>query len=358
MSESAGHVGAHTPNERQLTLLELIINGCGVSKADVQRLLPAYGGRNPVAFERLLERDLENLRKAGYPIVSDETHRYHFDRAAGLRPNVSALDVSLLRALLAGVTTRGPLYLAANNGLHKLLATSAGAAEQAQFLQASIPAGDEALRLARALQNGQQVRLSYRSTTGSGLSEYLLEPSELEEHFDVYYVSGPARRLSGPHGEGPWEERRTFRTTRIEPGTLAVVGESTHLHSTRGKDTVFTAEDAVLAVRPGAALPLASRGEPCASVAGAPDGWQCLRYRHIDRQRLFEELAAYGLDVRLLGDDALVAQWRQRVTHLARITSGGSATTAVEDPECIGNTPNANNTNADAPCPSEHQRRK
>lgn len=326
MSETAGQLGAHTPNERQLTLLELVVSGRGVSKSDVRRRLPAYGGRTTAAFERLLERDLENLRRAGYPIVASDSHTYHYDRAAGLNPNVSALDISLLRALLAGVTARGPLYLAANNGLHKLLATSPAAAGQTQFLRAGIPAGEEALRLARALQYRQRVRFRYRSATGIGVSEYLLEPSELEEHFDVYYVSGPTRRLSGPHGEGGWEERRTFRTTRIERGSFAVVGAAERPRPAHMTESVFTADEAIVAIRPGAALPLASRGQACEPMAGAPDGWECRRHHHVDRQRLFEDLATYGLDVRLLGDETLVREWRRRVTHLAGVgRSDGNA---------------------------------
>ena len=272
-----------------------------------------------MAFERLLERDLENLRRAGYPIVSHGDHRYHFDRTAGLKPNVSALDISLLRALLAGVTARGPLYLAANNGLHKLLASSPAIGGETQFLQANIPEGDEALRLARALQNRQRVRFTYQGTTGSGLSEYLLEPCELEEHFDVYYVCGPAKRLQGPHGEGVWEERRTFRATRIEPGSLTVVGDAKRPRPAQPAVSVFTADEALLAIRPGAALPLASRGERCEKSEGAPAGWECRRYRQVDRQKFFEELATYGLDVHLLGDDTLVREWRRRLAHLARI---------------------------------------
>ncbi len=134
--------------------------------------------------------------------MSDD-YTYRYDRTAGLAVNVSALDISLLRALLSGVTTRGPLYLAANNGLHKLLATS-------NSLQ------DRASRTSpRILQRGEKryvwrVPFSITSRSDSPtpvhrrqVSEYLLEPSELEEHFDVYYVSGAAKRRNSPEGTGP-----------------------------------------------------------------------------------------------------------------------------------------------------------
>ncbi|MFT3942563.1 MAG: WYL domain-containing protein [Ancrocorticia sp.] len=319
MSEIAGPAAVYTPNERQLTLLELIAGRNAVTKHDIRRLLPAYGDRSDAAFERLLERDLDTLRRAGYPIDATADYTYRYDRTAGLAVNVSALDISLLRALLSGVTTRGPLYLAANNGLHKLLATSNSLQDRASYLTANIPAGEEALRLARALQHRQQVRFEYSGASAAGVSEYLLEPSELEEHFDVYYVSGPARRLSGPKGPGRWEERRTFRATRIVPGSFAVVGPAQRPQPAPGSASIFTAEQAIVAIRPGAALPLAMRGELIDDgvTSPVPDGWQVFRYRHVDQQRLFEELASYGLDVRLLGDDELVRQWRARLRHLA-----------------------------------------
>ncbi|MFT0847144.1 WYL domain-containing protein [Actinomycetaceae bacterium L2_0104] len=319
MSETAAEGGLHTPNERQLTLLEFIMSRHGVSKSDIRGQLPVYGGRTDAAFERLLERDLDSLRRAGYPLVSGDDHTYHLDRNAGLHPNVSALDISLLRALLAGVTTRGPLYLAANNGLHKLLATSPSQQGRTQFLQANIPAGDEALRLARALQNRQRVRFEYRGTTNTGPTAYLLEPCQLEEHFDVYYVSGPAKRLGESHRGGRWEERRTFRTTRIVAGSLSVVASAQRPRPKEQTRSVFTVDEAMLAIRPGCALPLVARGAPCESCPGAPEGWECFRYRHVNRQKLFEELATYGLDVRLLGDEALVTEWRMRLRHLASL---------------------------------------
>ncbi len=326
MSEIAGQAAVYTPNERQLTLLELIVNRSAVTKHDVRQLLPAYADRNDAAFERLLERDLENLRRAGYPIIVSDDYTYRYDRTAGLAVNVSALDISLLRALLSGVTTRGPLYLAANNGLHKLLATSNSLQDRASYLTANIPAGEEALRLARALQYHQQVRFAYSGTSAAGVSEYLLEPSELEEHFDVYYVSGAAKRLSGPKGPGRWEQRRTFRATRIVPGSLSTVGPAERPRPATGSASVFTAEEALVAIRPGTALPLAMRGEQVEPrdvldddgvAPRIPDDWPMFRFLHVDQQRLFEELAGYGLDVRLLGDDELVHQWQARLRHLA-----------------------------------------
>lgn len=328
MSEIAGQAAIYTPNERQLTLLELIAGHNAVTKHDVRRLLPAYGNRSDAAFERLLERDLEQLRRAGYPIDVTGDYTYRYDRTAGLAVNVSALDISLLRSLLSGVTTRGPLYLAANNGLHKLLATSNSLQDRASYLTANIPAGEEALRLARALQYHQQVRFAYSGTSAAGVSEYLLEPGELEEHFDAYYVSGPARRLGGPKGPGRWEERRTFRATRIVAGSLAVTGPAERPQAAPGSTSFFTAEEAFVAIRPGAALPLAMRGEQVEPGifldddgvrSRIPSSWQLFRFRHVDQQRLFEELAGYGLDVRLVGDGELVHQWQSRLRHLTSL---------------------------------------
>lgn len=303
---------SYTPNERQLTLLEFIIAKGGVTREDIVASIPAYQGGNATGTKRKIERDLDSLRGAGYPITSDAQYRYSYNQAAPLLAQVNALDVGLLRSLLSGVHTRGPLFSAASAGLHKLLASSSAQSPEAKYVQANIPEGDSALPLARAIQNGQRISFEYESASHAGSRTYELEPTELAEHFDTYFVSGQARRV-GP--AGAWG-RRTFRATRIAEGSLHTVGAATQPRQSEPAESVFTFAEVLLAIRPGCALPLASRGEP----VDGPDGeWPRYRFRSMSRNYLFETLATYGLDVRLLGPTVAADEWTSRLNHLAQL---------------------------------------
>lgn len=290
---------SYTPNERQLTLLEFIIVSGPVSRELIVRSLPAYREGSPMAILRKIERDLMYLRRSGYPIATDSENRYFYDRSAPLLASVSALDVGLLRSLIAGIRTRGPLVNAASSGMSKLLAASPAQQTGQKYLQANIPQGDSALFLARAMQNRKRVQFNY----GSSGRSYLLEPAALEEHFDVYFVSGQARGT-----EWSW---RTFRATRIIEDSLMVVGPAELDAAAPESDSFFSYSDVVIAIRPGHAAPLASRG-----ILKNDDEYY---FRELSRNRLFEALATYGADVRLLGPEPAVKDWQARLAHLGGI---------------------------------------
>ena len=298
---------SYTPNERQLTLLEFIIVRGAVAREDIVASLPAYAQGSAIAIQRKIERDLDYLRGCGYPIATDSANRYLYDRNVPLLANVSALDVGLLRSVLTEVRTRGPLFSAASTGLSKLLASSPAQIEETKYLQANIPAGDSALFLARAIQHHRRVQFDYQSSHHEGVRTYLLEPVALEEQYDVYFVSGPA----GAAGQWSW---RTFRTTRIVQETLRVVGNAEQDRTAPPDQSYFSYSDVVLEIRPGCAAPLVSRGRPL-------NGNEYL-YREVKRNTLFEALATYGADVRLLAPIEAVKDWRARLAHLRSLGGG------------------------------------
>lgn len=248
---------------------------------------------------------------------------YRIDRTAPIIAPLSALDVGLVRSVLSGMGTSPGVASAAHTGLAKLLASSASRGRTPGFVKASIPSGD-ATPLARAIHYRRRVRFLYEGSAPEP-STYLLEPASLAEHFDAFYVSGLARR-GDEHGQ--WEPR-TFRISRIVDGSLSFVGPAEHAPSPGGDDgqDVFTARRAVLAIRPGCAQPLLSRGRACPPPAGAsvPEGWLTVELSPVGKQRLYEDLALYGRDVKLLGEPGLVDEWRERLTHLAGLAIGQDA---------------------------------
>lgn len=282
-----------------------------VSREDIVASIPAYAEGSKVAVQRKVERDLDHLRGCGYPIATDSANRYFYDRGAPLLANVSALDVGLLRSILTGIRSSGPLLNAANSGLNKVLAFSPAESAELKYLQANIPAGDSALFLARAIQNRQRVSFHYESTSRAGSRTYELEPAALAEHFDAYFVSGPGREHTGAHMS--W---RTFRTTRIDESSLHVTGPATSAVA-EPTESVFSYTDVILAIRPGCAGPLVGRGHGVQPPDGA--GWPHYLYRELSRNQLFETLATYGKDVRIVAPEAAVTEWNARLHHLASL---------------------------------------
>ncbi len=326
-------------NERQLSLLAALSARGALTKDDI-RALTVYATGSDAAFGRTFERDLQQLRQAGYPIRTDSEYRYHYDGRAPLATPVSALDAGLLRSILSGLDHRSPHMSLAASGLQKLLAVAATGEANAEYLHAGIPTGENIVDLARAVQLRRRVSFEYEGTTGPK-RDYLLEPAEISVHFEAFYVSGSASHCpavsssdsladeSQASSSGETWHWRTFRVSRITAGSLRDIGKATEQHRQgTSPQGVFTAAEAIVAIRPGCAVPLAARGTPvgvgeltntCGTTKPSGEDWEYYRYSDVDRQRLFEDLFLYGRDVRLVGDDTLVAQWKRRVEHLAAL---------------------------------------
>ncbi len=345
--------------ERQLSLLAALTHR-GLTRAQARQRIPSYAAyASRETFQRVFERDVAALRAAGYPIAVDEGDVYRYDRTAPIIAPMSALDVGLVRSLLVGLGKGGGLVGAAHSGMAKILATSEADGSAPKYLRASIPSGDDVVQIARALQYRRRISFAYEGR-GAEPARYQLEPRSLAQHFDAFYVTGQARRVAGkarPEGSPTWS-KRTFRISRIVPGSLSVGGPASQPPSADEQDA-FAPVRAVLAVRPGAAAPLLAQGRPICPPAkkansapagqtspldggkapaardmdglpgtisatarkggeiAAPAGWDVVEIGPVNRQRVFEALLAYGKDVRLLGDAALLAEWRARLEHLA-----------------------------------------
>ncbi|MCI1675301.1 MAG: WYL domain-containing protein [Ancrocorticia sp.] len=309
-----------TITERHLALLEAIRRGSGLTRSQIREQLPYYEGLSDAAFHKAFDRDIATLRQSGYPIVVDRAYRYSYDAAAPLIAPVSSADLGLLRSAISGIGRTGREALVAHNGLQKLLAASE-AHTDARYVRATIPEGSDAPAIARALQYGRCVEFDYVGTSSAATHHYVLCPREIDVHFDAFYVKGPAQRDGKP-----WATR-SFKVARIVPGTLTV-GEALqpdedHTEHTQTHDA-FVEDEAILAIRPGTAVPLAQRGERI------NDGeWPQYRFRKVNRQRMFDELVTYGVDVHVVGSPSFLAQWRERVEHVARLARQSPSDTPV-----------------------------
>ncbi len=169
------------------------------------------------------------------------------------------------------------------NGLQKLLATSqASQASQTnvRYLQAAIPAGDCVAVVARAIQDSRVLSFQYPDGDSSGYATYEVEPVELSEHFDAFYVSGNSSK-----NKGAWFER-TFRISRIQEGSLEAgdpfIRQPDLTAST--PNNAFSVARAVVAIRPGTSAPFARRG------------WEKHRDSRLRRRRYTSDSGVPGSD--------------------------------------------------------------
>jgi hypothetical protein len=76
-AEKPGRIAAsyvdRPPDERILSLLMLLLDAQGpVSRAEIFQRIPAYRTTNPVAGERKFERDKDELRALGVPLIQEQ----------------------------------------------------------------------------------------------------------------------------------------------------------------------------------------------------------------------------------------------------------------------------------------------
>ena len=273
---------------------------------------------------RTFQRDIDELREAGYPIIFDNQWRYSYDTAAPVLARVTGIGAGVLHSLRSSIQAGDPQGESARLGVAKLLAGAPpenGDAAVPTHLRVRIPGGAAARMVARALQYRRRVSFDYHR--GADLvKHYEVEPWNFAEHYGMFYVSGLARsRASGGEDFGPWDER-TFRLGRVISGTLSV-GDRCEFPRGEVSGAHFDV-DIILYIRDGAAAALTARGEKlnCAE-APAPAGWSAYRFTTLGLNRIFEYLAFYGADVRLAAPSELREEWDRRVENLINLGEAG-----------------------------------
>ncbi|MDY5147384.1 hypothetical protein DDD64_00070 [Actinotignum sanguinis] len=304
--------------ERQLALLHTIRRGSFLTAAELMERIPAYAEAG--IDLRTFQRDIDELREAGYPVIFDDRWRYSYDSTAPVLARVTGIGAGVLHALRASIEAGDPQGESARLGVAKLLAVAPpenGDAAVPTHLRVRIPGGAAARVVARALQYRRRVRFDYRR--GPGLvKHYEVEPWNFSEHYGMFYVSGLARSRAG-RGEafGPWDER-TFRLGRVIAGTLSVGEPCEFPRGEVGGDHFDV--DIILHIRDGAAAALTARGEKLSRAqAPAPAGWSAYRFSTVGLNRIFEYLAFYGVDVRLAAPGELREEWDRRVENLINL---------------------------------------
>ncbi|MBB3733396.1 proteasome accessory factor B [Nonomuraea dietziae] len=177
-----------------------------LSAEQIRQAVPGYDRDGDEAFQRMFERDKNELREIGIPI---EVHRdpwedepgYRIQREAYELPEITLEpDEAAVLGLAAQVWQRASLAEAASGALLKLraggVATDAGPGEALELRvdtrDPSFPALWEAVRDRRV------VRFDYRPAAGESVRTRTVEPWGVISRRGKWYVAGFDRDRQGP----------------------------------------------------------------------------------------------------------------------------------------------------------------
>lgn len=290
-----------------------------LSAEQIRQAVPGYDRDGDEAFQRMFERDKNELREIGIPI---EVHRDPWEDEPGYRimrqayelPEITlSPDEAAVLGLAAQVWRRASLAEAAGGALLKLRAGGVETDEAAAGpLELRVDTRDPAFpALWEAVRDRRPVRFDYRTAGGEEVLTRVLEPWGVVSRSGRWYVAGHDRGRGGP---------RVFRLSRItgpvtpagRPGEV-VVPEGTDLRAMvwRRDETIPEDRVATVLVRRGTCQGLrqlarsvrpADRGG--GHGAGADDrpddGWDIVELTFGDPERLAAWIASLGSEVRVV----------------------------------------------------------
>ena len=293
-------------SERLLNLLiALLVSRTYVTKQRLRQVIPDYrDAASDEAFEKMFERDKEDLRALGVPIemggheaLFEDEQGYRIVRSAFELPEITlTADEAAVIGLAARVWQQAGLASATSDALMKLKA--AGVEVDREALDVAHPqlAADEPSfeTFWEAVTQRRPVTFAYRPGTATEPAARRLEPWGIVSFRARWYVVG--RDLDR-------EAERMFRLSRVV-GDVAFAGPPRSFTVPEGTDiralTGVLAppadyRTAVVDVRAGKAVALRHRAVP-AGPAERP-GWDRLELRFGRTDTFADELLGYGADL-------------------------------------------------------------
>jgi proteasome accessory factor B len=323
------------PAHRTERLLNLVIcllsTRSWLTKEQIRSAVPQYAEcATPEAFDRMFERDKEDLRELGVPLVTgshsawfEDEQGYRIDRSAYALPDIAftAEELAVL-GLASRVWQQASLAGPAARALVKLKALGVETDEESLVgVEPRVRAAEPAFEpLYAATRDRAPVTFAYRSREGEA-SVRRLEPWVLTSRGGRWYVVGHDRDR---------QARRSFRLSRIE-GAVRRIGPAgsyplpDDLDATELVAPAPEPRDgrgALLRVRPGRAVLLRQRA---LDTAPAPEpGWDVVRVQVGDVTDLAEEVAGHGPDVVVVGPPDLRAAVVRVLTAALAAATGSS----------------------------------
>jgi len=288
---------AESKTERLLqVVLCLTQGGRYVTKDQLREVVPDYAGcPSTDAFERMFERDKNELRELGIPLetgpagVVDDDPGYRIDRDAYALPELDLTrDEMTAVALAARVWREQAPAAAASRALLKLQADGVDVdAASLPAIEPRLSGGESAFEpLTLAVATRRPVRFAYRGPRDEEARLRHLEPWGVVSLRGRWYVVGHDRDRAA---------ERVFRLSRIvgevaldgAPGSYTVPAGTDVRARVGAFDAQRPTSTARLRVAPGAGHGLRRRGRP----HGSGD---LLAVDYVDTQALAEEVASYG----------------------------------------------------------------
>lgn len=293
--------------ERLMNLfIALLVSRQYVSKDRIRASVGGYAGQNDQAFDRMFERDKDELRASGVPIEIGSIDAY-FDDEQGYRIRRDAFELPELEfspeeAAVLGVAARvwqqAGLNAHTDQAITKLRAAGVQVERDAlSDLAPRLVANEPAFNpMWEATMSRQVVSFDYRKPGDLTAQRRTLQPYRVTTTQDRWYVVGHDVDRGEP---------RMFRLSRIE-GEVTLVGRPGGFQIPTDVDLdALTAQlapaprtgDAVLLVRQGQALAVRRRARLLEEAVRGPDGqdsWDRMSVALFDLDREARVLQALG----------------------------------------------------------------
>ena len=321
-------------SERLLNLVILLLVARNyTSKEQIRQLMEPYRASSDEAFDRMFERDKDDLRALGIPLETgfvdkffEDEHGYRIKRDAFELPAIdfTADEVAVL-GLAARVWRHAGLAAATSDALVKLKAAGLSFdREQLEQVQPTLVAEEPAFEsMWQATVHRTPVQFDYSRAGQRDATTRHVEPWGVVTAQGRWYVAG----LDTDRGEP-----RLFRLSRIvsevtttgEPGSFTVP-EGTDLRAMSASLAPREPDcSAVVLARSGAANGLRRRAAVTATGVTGPDGtpgWDQLDVPYVSEADFAGELLGYADVVVVESPDELRAAVRDR---LSSVLAGGA----------------------------------
>ena len=333
---------ASSKSERLLNLtIALLSTKRYLPKEDLRTAVAGYEGQSPAAFERMFERDKDELRALGIPIETGNIDHYFSDEKGYRIPPASfelpPIELSADEAAVLGVAARAwretSMAAASQSAMHKLRGAGIEPdTSRLTMLDPVVTAREPSFALwADATLRRERVRFDYRSaSTGPGGQTRTLEPWAVTSSKGRWYVVGRDVDRDGT---------RMFRLSRIvgepkiisKPEAYAIPADLDMRELTRSLEPPSTTGTATVAIRRTKAPQLRRRGR-AATVDDTvpdvqlPDGFEVHVVGYSSISSFTDEIAALAADVVVLEP----AELREQVIrHLTAVSAAYPDRTAA-----------------------------
>ena len=316
-------------SERLLNLVILLLVARNyTTKEQIRELMEPYRASSNEAFDRMFERDKDDLRALGIPLETghvdkffEDEQGYRIKRDAFELPSIdfTADEVAVL-GLAARVWRHAGLAAATSDALVKLKAAGLSFdREQLEHVQPTLAAEEPAFEaMWQATVHRTPVEFDYSRAGQTDATTRHLEPWGVVTARGRWYVAG----LDTDRGEP-----RMFRLSRIvsqvtptgEPGAFTVP-EGTDLRAiSQSLAPQQPDRSAVVLARAGAAIGLRRRAEVTAREVEGPDGssgWDRMEVPYVSESDFAGELLGYADAVVVESPVELKASIRHRLASV------------------------------------------